>query len=69
MLDKICDKIIYHISEKNGIADSINQNFGEIRIDSYNSFSIEKILAFNNVTILINQLLIGIEMNTTIIYF
>ena len=69
MLDKICDKIRYHISEKNGIADSINQNFGEIRIDSYNSFSIEKILAFNNVTILINQLLIGIEMNTTIIYF
>ena len=69
MLDKICDKIRYHISEKNGIADSINQNFGEIRIDSYNSFSIEKILAFNNVTRLINQLLIGIEMNTTIIYF
>ena len=44
--DKICDKIKYLISEKIGITDSINQSFGEIRIDSYNSLPIEKILTF-----------------------
>ena len=40
--DKICDKIKYLISEKSGITDSINHNFGRIRIDSYNSLPIEK---------------------------
>ena len=34
LFDKICDKIKYLVSEKSGIADSINLNFGEIRIDS-----------------------------------
>ena len=37
MFDKTCDKIKYLISEKNGTADSINHNFGVIRIDSYPS--------------------------------
>ena len=37
--DKICDKIKYLISEKSGITDSINHNFGRIRIDSYNSLT------------------------------
>ena len=35
--DKICGKIKYLKKEKSGITDSINHNFGEIRIDSYNS--------------------------------
>ena len=30
MFDKICDKIKYLISEKSGITDSINHNFGDI---------------------------------------
>ena len=30
--------------KKGGITDSINYNFTKIRIDSYNSLSIEKIL-------------------------
>ena len=30
---KICDKIKYLTSEKNGITDSINHNFGEVRIN------------------------------------
>ena len=34
LFDKICDKIKYLVSEKSGITDSINLNFGEIRIDS-----------------------------------
>ena len=34
LFDKICDKVKYLISEKSGTADSINHNFGEIRIDS-----------------------------------
>ena len=33
LFDKICDKIKYLISEKSGTADSINHNFGKIRID------------------------------------
>ena len=37
LFGKICDKIKYLISEKNGITDSINHDFGVIRIDSYNS--------------------------------
>ena len=43
---KICDKIEYILSEKSGIADSINHIFARIRIDSYNSFPTEKILTF-----------------------
>ena len=50
--DNICDRIKYLISEKSGIADSINHNFGKIRIDSYNSLTTEKILTFHNAIIL-----------------
>ena len=45
--DKICDRIKYLISKKSGITYSINHNFGIIRIDSYNSLPIEKILTFH----------------------
>ena len=55
MFDKICDNIKYLISEKRGIADSINHNSGEIRIDSFNYLPIEKILTFDNVIILIKS--------------
>ena len=37
------------------ITNSINHNFGKIRIDSYNSLPIKKLLAFNNVIILIKS--------------
>ena len=53
--DKICDRIKYVISEWSGITDSINHNFGNIRIDSYNFLPIEKILTFHNVLILIKS--------------
>ena len=49
--DKTCDRIKYLISEKSGITD----NFGKIRIDSYNSLPIEKILTFHNAIILIKS--------------
>ena len=39
---KICDKIKYLISEKRGITNSINYNFGKIKIDSCNSLPIKK---------------------------
>ena len=55
MLDKICDKIKYLISEKSGITDSINHNFRKIEIVSDNSLPIEKILTFHNVIILIKS--------------
>ena len=51
MLYKICDRIEYLITKKSGIADSINHDFGNIRIESYNSLPIEKILTFRNVII------------------
>ena len=41
------------ISEESGITNSINHNFARIRIESYNSLPIEKILTFHNVIILI----------------
>ena len=48
LFDKNCDKIEYLRKGKSGITDSINHNFGKIRVDSYNSLPIEKILTFNN---------------------
>ena len=32
----------YFISKKSGITNSINHNFGKIRIDSYNSLPLKK---------------------------
>ena len=52
---KICERIIYLICEKSGITDIINHNFAKIRIESYNSLAIEKILSFHDVMILINS--------------
>ena len=63
LFDKICDKIKHLTSEKGGIADSINHNFGDIRIDSYNFLPIEKILSFHNVIILTKS------VHATTIYF
>ena len=54
LFNKICDKIKYLISNKSGITNSINYNFGRIRIDSYSSLPIKIIkLTFHNVIILI----------------
>ena len=53
--NKICDRIKYLISESSGITDSINHNFGKIRIDSCNSLLIEQILTFHNIIILIKS--------------
>ena len=39
LFDLICDNIKYLTSKKSGITNSINLNFGNIRIDSYNSFT------------------------------
>ena len=55
LFDKICDNIKYLISEKRGIASSINHNFEEIRIDWFNYLPTEKILTFDNVIILIKS--------------
>ena len=55
LFDKICNKIKKLISEKSGINNSINHNFGKIRIDSYNSLPIKRIWTFHTVTILIKS--------------
>ena len=57
MFDKTCDRIKYIINEyilQSGITD-INHNFWKIRIHSYNSSHIEKILTFYNAIILIKS--------------
>ena len=51
LYDEIRNRIKYLISVKSGVTDSINYNFPKIRIDSYKSFPIEKILTFHNVII------------------
>ena len=43
------------LQAKSGITDNINHNFGNIRIDSYNSSPIEKILTFYYVILLIKS--------------
>ena len=53
--DKVCNRIKYFICKKIGITDSINHNFGIIRIDSCVSLPIEKVLTFQNVIILIKS--------------
>ena len=55
MFDEICVKTKYLVSGKTGIKDSINHNFGEIRIDSCKSLYIEKIFTIHNVIILIKS--------------
>ena len=55
LLDKICDKIKYLVSEKRRIKNSIDYNFGKIKIDSYNSLPIKNILIFHNVIMLIKS--------------
>ena len=66
---KTCYKIKYLICEKSGTTDSINHNFARIRIDSYDSLPIEKILTFHNVIKLINSVVTKMKMNTTKTYF
>ena len=56
--DQICDGIKYVISEKSGITDSTNHHFSIIRIDSYDSLPITKMLPFYNVIILITSVII-----------
>ena len=48
-------RVKYLISEKSDITDSINNNFGKIRMDSCNSLPIEKISTFHNVIRLIKS--------------
>ena len=55
-----------YLMKKSGVLDIINHNFARIRIDSYNSLSIENILTSH---VIIHYLLIRVKMNTTIIYF
>ena len=53
--DAIDNRIRYLISEKTAITDTINHNFARTRIDLYNSLTIEKILTFHDVIILIKS--------------
>ena len=42
LIHKICGKIKYLVSKKSGITNSINYNFWNIKIDSYNYLPIKK---------------------------
>ena len=48
---------------KKMVTDSINHNFARIRIDSYNSLPIEKILTFHNAITLIKSVVNKNENN------
>ena len=63
LYDVIYNKIRYLISVKGCVTDSINHNFARIRIDSHNSFPIEKILTFHNVILLIKSVVKKNENN------
>ena len=75
--DELCDKIKYLIEcgfTLKRVRDmtrtySINHNFARIRIDSYNSLSIEKTLNFYNGIIQLHQLLLRMKIAVTIICF
>ena len=53
--DKICDRIKYLITEKSSVTNSIDHNVRKIRIDSYDSLPIEKILTLHDITELIKS--------------
>ena len=67
MLDKVYDKIKYLVSKK-GIKNSISNNFGKMKMDSYNSLPIKNILNFHIVIILIKSVLNKNKKETTTIY-
>ena len=68
LFDKIYNNIKYLISKKSVVTSSVNHNFERIKIDSYNSLPIKKILIFHNVIILI-KIRIRIKINSTVICF
>ena len=53
--DKICDKIKYLSGIKVVLTIELVIIFAKIRIDSYNSLPVEKLLTFHNVIILIKS--------------
>ena len=55
LLDKICDKIKHLISKKSDVTDSIDHNFGEIRI-IHITLPIEKMLTSHSVRLLIKSI-------------
>ena len=47
--------IKYLMNGRSGITDSIDHNFGKIRVNLYHSFPIEKVLTFHDVMIIIKS--------------
>ena len=53
--DYIFNRIRYLISLKSGIPEIISHNYAKIKVDSYDSLSLEKTITFHNVVILIKS--------------
>ena len=66
--DSIYNSIRYLISVKSGTTYVISHNYAKIKVDSYKSLPLEKIITFHNVIILLNQFRIKIKITTTIVY-
>ena len=64
--DAIYDRIRYRISLKSGITHIFSHYFANIKVDSYNSLPIEKILTVHDVVILIKSVLNKSKNITTI---
>ena len=54
---------------KSEITFVISHNYAKIKVDSFNSFPLEKTLTFQNVLILIKSVFNKNRITTTIIYF
>ena len=53
--DAIYNRIRYLISQKSGITCVISHNYAKTKVDSFDSFSLEKAWTFHNVAILIKS--------------
>ena len=64
----VCDRIRYIISLKSSITYIFSQYFAKIKVDSYDSLPVKKILTLHNVVILIKSVLNKGKVTTTIKY-
>ena len=67
--DVICNRIRYFVGQKSCIMYGFSHNYAKIKVISYDSLHLEKMLTLHNVIILIKLVLIKIQIITTTMYF
>ena len=66
--DALYNRITYLISQKSGFTYVISHNYARIKVDSYDSLTVEEALPFHNVIILIKSVLEKVKIITTMLY-